>query len=238
MDSRPFGHDLVGFQDFVSVDERGLRTTGNIYGVGISREDKVQAVLKTAIIPAPLPQGWSHKEIAVTLPAYGGTAGYLNGEFIMTNYATEIDNLNDNFQYVYQEWVGDGSIVAQMHTTTPSNHSRAGVMMRETLEANSKQAMMAIAPAEKGAIFSFRKLTSGGTINTNFPGIPVPYWLKLTRLGDVFTGFISEDGVTWTEKGKVIVPMNQSIYVGLASASYNRSGMQTATFKQVSVTPN
>lgn len=46
-----------------------------------------------------------------------------------------------------------------------------------------------------------------------------PYWVKITRRGDEFTGAISPDGTTWTEVGTSRIPLGRRLYAGLAACS-------------------
>jgi regulation of enolase protein 1 (concanavalin A-like superfamily) len=233
LDHRAFGYDFTGYQTYQCVDGAELRKTGVIYGIGVNPKDNLEAVLKTTVTPAPLPCGWDNKDIAASPSGFAGTAGYSGGQFVVTDYGSQIDNSNDSFHYVYEKMTGDGTITARVTTTTPSAHSRAGVMMRETLAFNSKHAMVTLSPLDKGAIFGYRNTTGGYTVNANQPGIPVPYWVRLVRAKDTFTGYISPDEKNWTQTGKVSIPMSDTIYVGLASSSYNYYTMQTAKFDDV-----
>lgn len=60
-------------------------------------------------------------------------------------------------------------------------------------------------------------------------------WLKLIRTGNVFTGYGSSDGSTWTLLGTATIAMPTTVYVGLAvsGAGY----LEPATFDCVTVTP-
>ncbi|MEV6544126.1 putative Ig domain-containing protein [Streptomyces sp. NPDC051665] len=68
----------------------------------------------------------------------------------------------------------------------------------------------------------------------------MPYWVRLVREGDTFTGSISPDGATWTEVGSTELDLGTTVYVGLAhtsclgiSQSYAEKG--TAAFDNVTV---
>ncbi len=59
------------------LDERTIATKGVIYGVTDNVAAKTQSILRTEIIPAPLPKGWESKNISLNLESYNGEAGYL-----------------------------------------------------------------------------------------------------------------------------------------------------------------
>ena len=62
-------------------------------------------------------------------------------------------------------------------------------------------------------------------------------WARLTRVGDRLTGYISGDGISWTEVDNISVPMGTDVLVGLAVTSHNDGAISTAVFDGVMVTP-
>ena len=63
-----------------------------------------------------------------------------------------------------------------------------------------------------------------------------PYWFKVTRAGNTFTGYSSPDGVTWTEVASPVnIQMNSTIYVGVAVTSCNTSSTIATIFDNVGV---
>ncbi|MFG2376486.1 putative Ig domain-containing protein [Streptomyces sp. NPDC048504] len=68
----------------------------------------------------------------------------------------------------------------------------------------------------------------------------LPYWVRLDRVKNTFTGSISPDGVHWTEVGSTELDLGTTVYVGLVncsclgvSESYAETG--TAAFDNVTV---
>jgi RHS repeat-associated protein len=63
-----------------------------------------------------------------------------------------------------------------------------------------------------------------------------PYWVKLARSGNTFTGYLSPDGVSWTQIGSSrTIMMIQDIYVGLAVSGDSNVSLSTATFDNVTL---
>src|SRR5207249_12168177 len=87
----------------------------------------------------------------------------------------------DGFQYMYQPLSGDGQIVARVASQQNTDPwAKAGVMIRETLTAGSKNAMMAITPGN-GLDFQFRS-DAGISSTYSFGGsATVPICAKLVR---------------------------------------------------------
>src|SRR5262249_11861327 len=163
--------------------------------------------------------------------AAGGVS--FNGTiFNVSGAGSEIDSgATDAFHFVYQPLNGDGSIVARV--TNLASNRRAGVMIRETLDAASANVFMNLYGGA-GPGFSYRASTGAGAGGVGGPTVTLPYWVKLTRLGSTFTGSISSDGVSWTQVGSVTIPMAMSVYMGLAVTARDTSAAITATFDNLS----
>jgi hypothetical protein len=118
-----------------------------------------------------------------------------------------------------------------------SNSAKAGLMFRDTLAANSKNAFVDMSPTASIA-FQRRTTTGSSTSRTTKSGLAIPYWLKLVRSGNVFQAFYSAAGATWTKLGSsYTITMGATAYVGLAVTSHNTAALNTSTFDNVSVTP-
>src|SRR5436190_4438290 len=80
-----------------------------------------------------------------------------------------------------------------------------------------------------------RTATNGTTSTIAGPIKPAPYWVRLDRAGNTFTGYRSLDGVTWTLVGSYTIPMSANVMVGLALTSHNVDATAVATFDNVRV---
>lgn len=62
----------------------------------------------------------------------------------------------------------------------------------------------------------------GTAIDIDLTGISFPYYIRLKRVGDVFEGFTSPDGTTWTSRGTITAALTIAqvgIFAGNASAN-------------------
>ena len=64
-----------------------------------------------------------------------------------------------------------------------------------------------------------------------------PAWMRLVREGNTFTGYTSDDGVTWKTEGQVDVLLPSAIQVGVVVNSHVDGTLMTAVFDNISVTP-
>ncbi len=167
---------------------------------------------------------------------YKGNAGFLNNSFVLTTYGQSLNDQTDSLHFAYKKMRGDGQITAKLTKFALANGS-AGVMMRETLDANAKDVSQVLFPLNSPQYSSFlaRQTVGAYPLEVKTTNILAPYWLRLNRTGNTFTGFISPDGVTWKQTYATTVSMASDIYVGLAStAGRQRWFMDGATFESVS----
>lgn len=147
---------------------------------------------------------------------------FSNDTFYISSGDGDIWNTNDAFHFVYKKLVGDGEIITQITAFEGIQaYTMAGIMMRETLEPSSTQASMLIID-DPGTVFR-RRLTKGG-ITGQMPHpnnkLDAPYWLKLVREGNLFEGYHSHDGISWTFQESHTIEMQDTIYMGLATSSH------------------
>jgi fibronectin type 3 domain-containing protein len=183
---------------------------------------------------ASLPPPWVEQDIGS--PSLAGSASYASGVFTVKGSGADIEDASDQFHYVYQSVSGDVTVLARVASIQNTDSwAKGGVMIRETLAANSKHAMMVLTPGN-GLAFQRRITTGGLTTHTQGAVVAAPYWVKLVRSGNIFSGYSSPDGVAWTLVGSDTVTMSAGTYVGLPLTSHNTAALCTATFGNVSAT--
>jgi regulation of enolase protein 1 (concanavalin A-like superfamily) len=180
-----------------------------------------------------LPPPWTDVDVgAVTI---AGSAGDLSGTFTATASGNDIWGTADAFHFVYQQMTGDGTVQARVDTIQNVNAwSKAGVMIRETLAANSKHANMLVSAA-KGVALQWRAATGGSSSSVAGSLSAPPRWVRLVRAGNTFTGYESTDGTTWTQVSSQTISMASTVYVGLSVTSHTTSATTTATIDSVTV---
>jgi hypothetical protein len=188
----------------------------------------------TVTTGGPLPAPWVDADIGS--PALSGSASYSGTTFTVNGAGVDIWDTSDQFHYVYQPMSNNNlTIIARVATIEPTDAwAKGGVMIRETLNANSRHAMMVIT-SSNGASFQRRVATNGFSTDTTVAGRFVPYWVKLVRSGATFSGYASPDGVTWTLIGTDSIGMTTSVFIGLPVTSHSSPNIGTDTFDSVSV---
>jgi hypothetical protein len=95
-----------------------------------------------------------------------------NGTFTLRGSGADIWGSADAFHFAYQPLTGDGSIVARVASLTHTHAwAKAGVMIRENLDADARHAMVVVTPSN-GVAFQRRTSTGGSSAHT--AGAPSP----------------------------------------------------------------
>lgn len=155
--------------------------------------------------------------------------------FILEGAGNDIWDVADAFQFAYQPFVGDGSIIGLVTSLQDTDgYAKAGLMLRESLDPGARNVLVFVTPTS-GTGFQYRPNASGVSDYSLGNSAAPPYWLKLERLGTNFNGYGSSDGTNWTSLGSVGIPMGTNIYSGLAVTSHDTALLSTASFANVQV---
>jgi len=178
--------------------------------------------------------GWTGLDIGSVNPA--GSTAINGGVATVKGSGADIWDGADSFHFGYQQMTGDGEIKARIVSQQNTQEwALAGVMIRESLAANSRHALAAMTPGH-GLSFDYRATTGGNTSYTAGGSGTVPYWLRLVRSGNTITASKSTNGTTWTNMGSASIAMGSTVYVGLAVTSHSNGTLGTATFDNLSFT--
>jgi hypothetical protein len=189
----------------------------------------VQNYLDTKYVYLPSP--WLARDIG-KIGAPGG-AYHDSGTYYVWGSGDDIGGTADAFHYVYQPLMGDGWIFAQVSWVEDTHPlAKAGVMIRETLEAGSRHAAVVVTP-QQGTQFLGRETVDGKTTVTTLKGIAAPYGVYLERMGDYFYALGTADYVTWEFLGEAIIPMAATVYLGLAVTSHDNAVLNGSAFDNV-----
>jgi phosphatidylserine/phosphatidylglycerophosphate/cardiolipin synthase-like enzyme/regulation of enolase protein 1 (concanavalin A-like superfamily) len=185
--------------------------------------------------PPTVPAPWGHAEIGNVGAAGAAVLNEATSVFTVKGAGADVWGNADALHFAYQSLTGDGSIIARV--TSISNTApwvKAGVMIRESLNANSAQAMMLVSYS-KGLAFQRRTATGGVSTSTTGALAGAPYWVRLDRLGTAIFAYQSTDGANWTLVGNDTFAMGATIYIGLGVSSHTTTTAATATFDNVTV---
>ena len=204
--------------------------------------------------PLDLTAGGKLTDLAIRFLGRAGPTGGLTYDeatktYSLTGAGADIWGNADQFHYAYKTLDGDGTMIARVVSvgTGTSEWAKGGVMIRQSLAAGSTHAFMPITGPSatvqsggNGASFQRRLVANlASTNNDSGTRVAAPYWVKIERKGDDFTGSISPDGVTWTQLGTAqTIAMGNPVYIGLAVTSHVAGALRTFTFDNVATTGN
>jgi hypothetical protein len=167
------------------------------------------------------------------------------GTYTMTASGADIWNQADEFHFAYKMLTGTGSIEAQVLSVDNTDPwAKAGVMIRETLDAGSKFAAVFITPGN-GCRFQARTdadiaaTSDTSVVTAEQTAITAPYWVKIERdISGNFRGYYSANGTTWQQMSwnPQNISMSSNVYVGLAVTSHNAAATCEAKFSNVTIT--
>ncbi len=210
------------------IDAKAKRGAVSYYVVSASNADSLETGM-AAGLPAP----WL---------ASGHGSAMFDGSVFTLEAA-------DRMQFAYCPVSGDRAITGRFVPQVSAQSSKMGVAMRAGLAADSPQVALLLAPSLRGAdrerpdwhasmVQDGREIgvsPSLGAPYVTWGRLMQPYWLKLERSGNRFTGFISADGETWTKVAETTAALPSRSFAGLAASSSQANVTTTVMFDHVSL---
>ncbi|MGC8830009.1 MAG: PA14 domain-containing protein, partial [Verrucomicrobiia bacterium] len=184
--------------------------------------------------------GWASTAGAPKLnSAYPGYTWYFTNDAMrISANGWDIWNNDDGFHYAYRPVTGNFDIKVRVESLTrPDNWSKVGIMARLSTNAGSRFIDIIVTPSngQNNVSFQWRDTENGacGSIHggNGGPAIPPPYpnaWVRLQRVGSVFNGYWSSNGVDWNlyssrDTAAFGGAYPETVLVGLAAVSHNQT---------------
>ena len=231
----PFTSLMSGLTETTYIDSAIVPGTPYYYvvtstvGSHISPDSQV----KPALLPVGTPT-WLSQDIGNVSKA--GSFVQANNTLLVQGSGSDIWYNSDAFHFVYKTLNGNGSITARVESMqNTASWAKAGLMVRESLDADSRQVIEFMSP-ENGIALQGRSSTGGSTTGfENTTGLITPFWLRLERSGNLFTAYSSLDGSIWNAVGTATIPMATSVKIGLAVCSVNEGAFCNSLFSNVEI---
>jgi hypothetical protein len=166
---------------------------------------------------------------------------------------SDIWGSSDGFNFAYEMKTNDFDVVVRQkdikHTST---WAKGGLMVRETLEAGSRNWNIINDPASADGIAApdgsgsganavecnARIVTAGASAGWAFNANPVPAypnaWVRLTRTGSLLSAYYSADGTSWTLQATNdpalvgdMTALPAAVYVGICTTAHNNDPVGT-----------
>ena len=140
-----------------------------------------------------------------------------------------------NTHYVYKYLSGDGEITARLINTYNNNlssGSQVKVEISDDLANSVNQVAVYINNPQESVRFSawfFGTGMSLGSVNETLTDIDnLPYWIRLKREGNIFTGEISPDGNNWSLLASKEFSMSRDTKIKLAVINFAPQSVNTS----------
>lgn len=194
-------------------------------------------VTSGTVFPGGLPLPWSHMDLGTVNP--DATASVTSGVFTIQGSGM-LGGSEDTARFVWQMLSGSGEISARIIALEDvQNSSRIGVMIRDSLAANSKHVFFGVDGG--GRYHLVTRSTPGGQPHflTRTGGRPSNLWIRLKRSADNITAYKSANGrnwkVVWRGTRKTL-SLGTTCYIGF-SVSSGSDAPCTAIISDVKVKP-
>jgi regulation of enolase protein 1 (concanavalin A-like superfamily) len=174
-------------------------------------------------------------------PAIKGSAAFdaSNGQYKITGSGANIWGKQDQFQYVWREMTGNFTVMATLRFTGQgSEHRKAGIMVRQSLDAGAAYADTVIHGNGMPGL-QWRSKPGEETNTFDFPfDSPGTFTVKLVRSGVKIYLYLAKGNAEIKEIAHTEVSFRDPVLVGLVVCSHQADGSDTVIFSDVSVTPN
>ncbi|MEB2774674.1 LamG-like jellyroll fold domain-containing protein [Algoriphagus sp. D3-2-R+10] len=185
-----------------------------------------------------LPVGWARADIGnLSIEGEASYASVNTGHTFITKGAGSVGETSDAIGFTYGIASGDLTLTARIADF--GGVQKTGIMIRESLDPDAKTVLMKIGDAGwRIAGMGARTGTGanmewiGGNRYTWRPNI----WFRITRTGNTFTVYESNNKDVWFEVGSRTIEMGTDVYVGLFNSSGNTTSLNTARFDHVAIT--
>ena len=162
-----------------------------------------------------------------------GNQATLGGPGCALTFGPGGEAVTDSFYFVHQPLAGSGSITVRA-TSLAGSYSPGGAPGQEAksaLQPWAKAGIIIKASTRPGSAYAAIMVTGGHGVRMQYdythdtPGLAgavsaaAPRWLRLTRSGDIITGYDSADGTHWTRVGTATCPGCPTVQAGLFATS-------------------
>ncbi|PZD96803.1 hypothetical protein DNH61_06290 [Paenibacillus sambharensis] len=161
--------------------------------------------------------GWSSADVGAHGNGGAGPFEPDNGCFSVHGIQGDITSTADTFRFVHTVLYGDGTITARLAGHKPVHvWSKAGLMIRESLEPGSKFVMTAATPSTNGKWSLCRGTADGECSGQQIGHDYREVWLRLIRAGADIQVYASACGEVWRLAASYTCEMKGVLYIGLA----------------------
>lgn len=159
-----------------------------------------------------------------------GSTEIKDGTYTIIGSGSDIWSAADGFRFAYTKVSGDFEAkVRQVSIELKNQWAKGGVHARQSVEPGAPNAQTIVTGGGASGCELTWRTTKNGVSEEFLDVAPGQWkddecWLKLTREGDDFNGYISKDDKNWSDLKFTTVKMSDPICVGLAVCGMDQPG--------------
>ncbi|MDQ1318682.1 MAG: hypothetical protein QG588_2344 [Candidatus Poribacteria bacterium] len=159
-----------------------------------------------------------------------GSTDFNNGTYTIVGSGGDIWEAADGFRFAYTKVSGNfEALVREVSIELKNEWAKGGIHARQSVDPGAPNAQVIVTGGGGGGCEITWRTTKGGVSEEFLDVAPGAWkddecWLKLTREGDEFHGYISKDGKDWKDLKSTKVKMSDPILVGLAVCGMDQPG--------------
>ncbi len=157
------------------------------------------------------------------------------GHLALMAGGSSFDDTADHGRFVQEVWTGDFDVRVQVGRLAPVTFAtRAGLMVRESLEAGAPAVGLYLRTGEAGPrVVAAWRTTANSLVRMGAEvaalGAVPDTWLRLLRVGDTFEFYQGANGSSWSLVLATNLPLAATVRLGLAACSQDNAPGQTTT---------
>ena len=119
--------------------------------------------------------------------------------------------------------------------------TKAVLVARENIESNSPALHISVNPTPPGRDqyeMGLRPTTNGATVAVGSTFIPAAIpntWMRITRVGNLFSGYRSSNGLNWVLLGQTNIALSSTMVVGIGVTAHDATLLSTGSFKGLTI---
>lgn len=157
----------------------------------------------------------------------------------LTGSGMGFQEVSDSHRFAWKPLRGDGSVTARVTGFSADNGGNAfgGIMLRSSLRRESTN--VAATVRSGGGLQFTRRLEDAAYTEPTSHTLRAPYWVRVKRIGNEFTSYRSEDGLSWVQQGAPVTlsTMPAGAQWGLAVTGHTNTSVSQVSFSNVLLEP-
>ena len=175
----------------------------------------------------------SHGDVGTVL--HLGSVDYDAGKntYTISGSGENMWSTADAFQFAWKKMSGDVSLTADINflTKTGNEHKKAALMLRQSLDADSVYADVAL---HASGLTSLQFRDEKGAVTREVrSNLTAPKRLRIVKRGNYVYMQLGSEDVVQPAGGWLRIPLQGSFYVGLGVCSHDKDVMEQAVFSNV-----